>query len=178
MSRYKEKYQKEVVPALQKRFEYKNPMQLPRLQKIVIAMGVAEATKDRNVIEDHGRELTALSGQAPIVCHARTSVAGFKLREGQAIGLKVTLRGKRMYDFLDRLINISLPRVRDFRGCKPGGDGRGNYTMGLDTQEVFPEVDLDKMKRAQGMHITFVTSGTKDDEAMQMLESFGMPFKK
>ncbi|MCH9629291.1 MAG: 50S ribosomal protein L5 [Chlamydiia bacterium] len=160
------------------KFKYKNVMQIPRLQKIVVSMGLGEAVKDKNIMQDATRELTMLTGQKPLVCNAKKSVANFKLREGYPIGLKVTLRGKRMYDFMDRFCNIVSPRIRDFRGFKKKGDSRGAYSLGLSDQQVFPEIDLDKVKREQGMNITFVTDGQNDDESLALLEMMGMPFTK
>lgn len=160
------------------KFDYKNPMMVPKPTKIVIAMGLAEATKDKNALQDCVQELTMLSGQKPILTRARKSVAGFKLREGQVVGAKVTLRGKRMYDFMDRFFNIVCPRIRDFRGFNKKCDGKGSYTLGIDDQQIFPEIDLDKVKRAQGMHITFVTTATNDQECYYLLNELGLPFKK
>ena len=177
MSRLQKKYQQDVKKGLQERFQYKNPMLLPVLKKIVISMGVAEATKDKNAMQDCVKEMTRLSGQKPIVTRARTSVANFKLREGQAIGVKVTLRKKRMYDFLDRFCNIVSPRVRDFRGFPTKCDGRGNYSVGIEEQHIFPEINLDEVKRTQGMNITFVTTAKSDEECIELLMQLGFPFK-
>lgn len=177
MSRLKKRYQSEIKADLQKKFEYENPMQVPSLVKIVINMGIAEASKDKNSIQDCIRELTMLSGQKPIVTKAKKAISNFKLREGQPIGIKVTIRGTRMYEFLDRFVNIVCPRIRDFRGFSPKCDGQGNYTLGLDDQQVFPEINLDAVKRAQGMHITFVTSAEKDEECVELLRLLGVPFK-
>ena len=177
MATLKERYKESVIPKLNKKFEYKNPMDVPRLLKIVIAMGVAEAVKDKNVLQDCTKELMALSGQKPILTKAKKSVSNFKLREGQAIGLKVTLRGQRMFDFLERFCNLSSPRIRDFRGFTRKCDGRGNYTLGLDDQQIFPEINLDLVKRQQGMHITFVTTAKTDEECVELLENLGLPFK-
>ncbi|MBI3211694.1 MAG: 50S ribosomal protein L5, partial [Simkania negevensis] len=146
--------------------------------KIVISMGVGEAVKDKNIIQDCVKELSYISGQKPIVTKARVSIANFKLREGQAIGLKVTLRGKRMYDFFDRFTNIVCPRIRDFRGFKKRGDGRGSYTLGLDDHQVFPELKLDEVKREQGMNITFVTNASNEEESLELLRQLGLPFMK
>jgi large subunit ribosomal protein L5 len=178
MSRLRKKYREEIREALHKRFSYGNCMLIPRLEKVVISMGVAEATKDRNVIQDCVRELSMISGQKPQVTKASKSIANFKLREGQAIGLKVTLRGERMWHFIDRFINIVSPRIRDFRGFKARGDGRGNYSVGLSSQDVFPEVDLDQIKRTQGMNVTVVTTARSDDECNELLKGLGMPFVK
>lgn len=178
MSRLKEKYLKEVKQQLQDKFKYSNVMQIPRLSKIVISMGLAEALKDKNVMQDCRRELALLSGQKPVARKAKKSIANFKLREGQEIGLKVTLRGKRMYDFFDRFANIVSPRIRDFRGFRTKGDGRGNYTLGLSDQQVFPEINLDDVKRDQGMDITFVTSAETDEECRELLQLMGLPYAK
>lgn len=177
MSRLKERYQAEVKPNLQKRFEYENPMQVPGLVKIVINMGIAEASKDKNSIQDCVKEMTMLSGQKPIITKAKKAISNFKLREKQPIGIKVTLRGFRMYDFLDRFINIVCPRIRDFRGFPIKCDGRGNFSLGLEDQQIFPEINLDQVKRAQGMNITFVTSAKTDDECIELLRLLGVPFK-
>lgn len=177
MARLKDYYKNNVRKALQEKFAYPNPMLIPAVKKIVINMGVAEAARDKNALQDVIRELTALTGQKPILCRARRSISNFKLREGMPIGLKVTLRGERMYEFLDRFVNVVSPRIRDFRGFNSKGDGRGNYSIGLDDQQVFPEVDLDKVKRTQGMQITFVTNGSKDDECVELLRLLGMPYK-
>lgn len=177
MARLKERYRKKVRQELQEKFAYANPMQVPTLVKIVISMGMAEATKDKNAIQDCLQELTLLSGQKAILTRAKKAISNFKLREGQPIGAKVTLRNKRMYDFLDRFINVVCARIRDFRGFGVTADGRGNYTCGLDDQQVFPEIDLDKVKRAQGMHITFVTTAKTDEEAIEFLRLMGFPFK-
>jgi large subunit ribosomal protein L5 len=178
MSRLKKKYLEEIKESLKKKFSYENPMNIPALKKIVISMGVAEALKDKNVIQDSVKELALISGQKPIVTRAKKSVANFKLREGQAIGLKVTIRGKRMYDFLDRFSNIVCPRIRDFRGFKKKGDGRGSYSLGLSDQQMFPELNLDEVKRDQGMNITFVTSASKEDECLELLDKLGVPFER
>lgn len=178
MSKLKEKYDNQVKKNLQNHFGYANSMMLPKPTKIIIAMGLAEAAKDKNALQDCIRELTQLSGQKPIMTRARKSVAGFKLREGQVVGAKVTLRGKRMYDFMDRFFNIVCPRIRDFRGFNKKGDGKGSYTLGINDQQIFPEIDLDKVKRAQGMHITFVTTANTDDECYHLLKELGLPFKK
>lgn len=177
MSRLKNTYKNKVKPQLQEKFNFKNCMQIPVLKTIVINMGVAEAAKDKNVMQQLQTELALLSGQKPIVTKAKQSISNFKLRQGQAIGMKVTLRGKRMYEFLDRFVNICCPRIRDFRGFKPKGDGMGNYTLGIDDQQVFPEIDLDNVKRVQGMNITFVTSAKADAECIELLRLLGLPFK-
>jgi large subunit ribosomal protein L5 len=178
MSRLKKKYKEEVKEQLLKKFGFNNPMKIPALKKIVINMGIAEASKDKNNIQDCVNELTLLSGQKPIITRAKKAISNFKLREDQPIGIKVTLRGTRMYEFLDRFCNIVTPRIRDFRGFPVRCDGRGNYTLGLDDQQVFPEIDLDKVKRAQGMNITFVTSAQNDEECIELLKLLGVPFKK
>lgn len=177
MSRIKKKYSEEVKAALQEKYGYKNPMLIPGLKKIVISMGLAEASKDKNSIQDCVNELTLIAGQKPILTKARTSISNFKLREGQVIGLKVTLRGKYMFDFLDRFINVVSPRIRDFRGFPLKCDGRGNYSLGLDDQQIFPELNLDLVKRTQGMNITFVTSARNDEECVELLRLLGLPFK-
>lgn len=177
MSRLKKKYSEEVKKALQEKYGYANPMLLPSLKKIVISMGLAEASKDKNSIQDCVNELTLISGQKPQLTKARTSISNFKLREGQVIGVKVTLRGTRMYDFLDRFINIVSPRIRDFRGFPLKCDGRGNYSLGLEDQQIFPELNLDLVKRTQGMNVTFVTSASSDEECLELLKLLGIPFK-
>jgi len=177
MSRLKKRYQSVVKPALQEKFAYKNPMMVPGVSKVVINMGIAEASKDKNSIQDCVKELTMLSGQKPIITKAKKAISNFKLREKQPIGIKVTLRGVRMYDFLDRFINIVSPRIRDFRGFAPKCDGMGNFTLGLDDQQIFPEINLDEVKRAQGMNITIVTSATTDEECVELLRLLGVPFK-
>jgi large subunit ribosomal protein L5 len=178
MSRLKKKYLEEVKSELQKKFGYKNPMQIPTLEKLVINMGIAEASKDKNSIQDCVKELTVLSGQKPIITKAKKAISNFKLREGQPIGIKVTLRGARMYDFIDRFFNIVCPRIRDFRGFPTKCDGRGNYSLGLDDQQVFPEINLDEVKKTQGMNITFVTTAQTDEECIELLRLLGLPFKK
>lgn len=177
MSRLKKKFTEEIKPALQQKFQYENTMITPSLLKVVINMGIAEASKDKNQIQDCLKEMTSLSGQKPIITKAKKAISNFKLREGQPIGIKVTLRGKRMYDFVDRFFNLACPRIRDFRGFEPKGDGRGNFTLGLDDQQVFPDINLDAVKRAQGMNITFVTSARNDEECVELLRLLGLPFK-
>lgn len=177
MSRLKSRYHEKVKPALLGKFKYPNPMMIPSLKKIVISMGVAEASKDKNALADVTNELTILSGQKPMVQRAKKAISNFKLRKGQPIGLKVTLRGQRMYDFLDRFCNIASPRIRDFRGFETKGDGRGNFTLGLEDQMIFAELNLDQVKKAQGMNISFVTSAQTDDECIELLRLLGMPFK-
>lgn len=178
MSNLKEKYQKEIVPKLQSKFGYKNVMQIPKLKKVVINMGIAEAAKDKNAMQDCINELALISGQKPVLTKAKKAISNFKLRQGSPVGLKVTLRGDRMFDFLYRFVNIVCPRIRDFRGINKKCDGMGNYTLGLEDQQMFPEIDLDKVKRAQGMHITFVTSAENDEQCQELLTHFGMPFKQ
>ncbi len=179
MSRYKELYRSEIVPTMMKEFNYRNVMEVPRLEKIVVNIGMGEALENAKALDYAVADVKTITGQQPIVTRARKSIAGFKLREGNAIGVKVTLRGKRMYDFLDRLCNVSLPRQRDFRGVSPDGfDGRGNYSLGLREQLVWPEIDYDKIDRVRGMNITVVTTAKTDDEARRLLALFGMPFRK
>lgn len=177
MSSLKKHYNESVKAELQKKFKYSNPMLIPALNKIVISMGVAEAAKDKNAIQDCIKELTMLSGQKPLVCKARKSISNFKLREGMGIGLKVTLRGERMYDFLMRFVHLVCPRIRDFRGLSSKCDGQGNYSVGLDDQQVFCEINLDDVKRTQGMNLTFVTSAQTDEECVELLRLLGIPFK-
>ena len=178
MSRLREKYQKEVVPAIRERFGYKNIMEIPRLEKVVINMGVGEATGDAKVIDAAVNDLTAIAGQKPIVTRAKKSIAAFKLRAGMPIGVKVTLRGARMYEFLDKLFNLSLPRIRDFRGVPPKSfDGRGNYTLGLREQLIFPEINIDKIDKVRGMDIVIVSTAKTDEQAFELLKLMGMPFR-
>jgi large subunit ribosomal protein L5 len=177
MSRLKEKYNKQIKKSLHDKFGYTNVMLIPKMVKVVINMGLAESAKDKNAFQDNLNELTMLSGQKPIITKARKSIAGFKLREGQNLGAKVTLRGKRMYDFMDRFFNIVCPRIRDFRGFSRKGDKRGCYTLGLSEQQIFPEINLDLVKRTQGMNITFVTTARNDLECQTLLTELGMPFK-
>lgn len=177
MSRLKKRYQSIIKPQLQDKFAYANPMQVPGLKKIVINMGIAEASKDKNAIQDCVKELTMLSGQKPIITKAKKAISNFKLREKQPIGIKVTLRNVRMYEFLDRFTNIVCPRIRDFRGFSVKCDGMGNYTLGLNDQQIFPEINLDEVKKTQGMHITFVTSAKTDEECIELLRLLGVPFK-
>lgn len=179
MARLKEFYKKEVVPGLQKEYGYKNVNQVPKITKIVVNMGLGEAVQDVKIIDKAAQELSLISGQKPIVRKARKSVAAFKLREGMPIGCTVTLRGLQMYEFLDRLINAVLPRVRDFRGVSSKAfDGRGNYTLGLSDQSVFPEIDYDSIDKLRGMNITVVTTAATDDEGRSLLGAFGMPFRR
>jgi large subunit ribosomal protein L5 len=179
MARLKEYYQKEIVPALKEEFGYQNMNMIPRIEKVIVNMGLGEAVQDVKIIDKAVEELTLISGQKPVVTKARKSIASFKLREGMPIGAMVTLRGGRMYEFMDRLINAVLPRVRDFRGISPKGfDGRGNYTLGLNDQSVFPEIEYDSVDKLRGMNITVVTTAATDDEARSLLGAFGMPFRK
>jgi large subunit ribosomal protein L5 len=177
MSRIQNKYREEVKGELKKKFGYKNAMLIPELKKIVISMGVAEAAKDKNAIQDCQKEMALLSGQKPILTRSKKAIANFKSRIGQIVGVKVTLRRKRMYDFLDRFCNIVSPRIKDFRGFPTKCDGRGCYSLGLSDQQVFPEINLDEVKRAQGMNITFVTSARTDEECVELLRMLGFPFK-
>ena len=173
------RYRDDVAPALQKEFGYPNVMQIPRLTKIVVNMGVGEATRDAKLMDGAVRDLTAITGQKPAVVRARKSIAQFKLREGMPIGAKVTLRGDRMWEFLDRLLTIALPRIRDFRGLSPKQfDGNGNYTFGLTEQSMFHEIDQDRIDRVRGMDITVVTTATNDDEGRALLKQLGFPFKE
>ena len=177
--RLKDKYEKEILPSLAEKFGRSNPHSLPRLQKIVVNMGVGSGATEKKHIEEAVSAMEQITGQKPIITRARKAIAGFRLREGMAIGCKVTLRSKRMYEFLDRLICLAVPRVRDFRGLNPNGfDGHGNYSMGLVEQLVFPELNPDRFSRVQGMNITFVTTSDSDDESREMLAQFGMPFKR
>jgi large subunit ribosomal protein L5 len=179
MARLQDRYQKEIVPALGKKFGRTNVLSLPRLQKIVVNMGVGKALQDKNRIEQAAEQLSQITGQKAQVTLAKKAVSGFRLREGNEIGCRVTLRGRRMYEFLDRLISVALPRIRDFRGVNPKSfDGHGNYSIGLTEQGVFPEIDPDKVTFVQGMDITFVTSTNSDDEARELMRSFGMPFRE
>ena len=179
MARLKEYYVKEVAPSLMKKFGYKSVMQIPKLDKIVINVSCGEARDNAKIIDAIIADLSAITAQKPIVCKARKSVANFKLREGMNIGAKVTLRGERMYEFLDRLFNVALPRVRDFRGINPNAfDGRGNYNMGLKEQLIFPEIDYDKIDKVRGMDICFVTTAQNDEEARELLTLMGAPFAK
>ncbi|HHY59875.1 MAG TPA: 50S ribosomal protein L5 [Clostridia bacterium] len=177
MGSLKDKYQNEVVPALQAKFGYKNVMAVPKLVKVVINMGVGEATQNPKALDGAVQDLTAISGQKPVITRAKKSIAAFKLREGMAIGAKVTLRGERMYAFVNKLFGAVLPRVRDFRGVSPHGfDGRGNYTLGLREQIIFPEIDYDKVDKVRGMNISFITTAKTDEEAYELLKLLGMPF--
>lgn len=178
-ARLKEKYQNEVASALLKEFNYKNPMQVPKLNKVVVNIGMGEVIQNPRAIENAIADLTAITGQRPVITRARRSVASFKLREGMQIGCMVTLRGERMYTFLDKLLNVALPRLRDFQGVSPDAfDGRGNYTLGLREQLVFPEIDYDKVDRVRGMEISVVTTARSDQEGRRLLALLGMPFRR
>lgn len=179
MSRLKEKYQSEIAPSLMGKFNYKSVMQVPKIEKVVINMGVGDAVSNSKALDMAVEELTLLSGQKPVVTKAKKSIAGFRLREGMPIGTKVTLRGDRMYEFLDKLVSVSLPRVRDFHGVsKKSFDGRGNYTLGVKEQLIFPEIDYDKVSKVRGMDIVIVTTANTDEEARELLTQIGMPFQK
>lgn len=179
MARFKEKYQSDVKKALMEKFQYSNVMEIPKIEKIVVNMGLGSAKDNNKIIQSAVEELKIITGQAPIVTKAKKSVANFKLRAGMAIGAKVTLRGNQMYEFLDRLVSIALPRVRDFRGINPNAfDGRGNYTLGVKEQLIFPEINYDKVDAIRGMDITFVTTAKTDEEARELLKLMGMPFGK
>lgn len=177
MVRLREKYKEEVIPAMQQKFKYKNVMEVPKLEKVVINIGVGEATQNPKALDGAVADLTVITGQKPVITRAKKSIAAFKLREGVPIGTKVTLRGDRMYEFVDKLFNVVLPRVRDFRGVSPKAfDGRGNYTLGLKEQLVFPEIDYDKIDKVRGMDIIFVTTASNDEESKELLNLMGMPF--
>jgi large subunit ribosomal protein L5 len=179
MARLKDTYQKEIIPILVEEFGYHNVMQVPRLVKIVVNVGLGEALQDAKALDGASRDLATITGQRPIITRAKKSIAGFKLREGMAIGAKVTLRGHRMYDFYDRLVNAALPRLRDFRGVsRDSFDGRGNYTLGLEEQLVWPEIDYDSIDKVRGMEISVVTTAKTDEEARRLLTLLGMPFKR
>jgi large subunit ribosomal protein L5 len=178
MTRLKEKYAKEVIPALTKEFGYKNVMAVPKIQKVVVNMGLGEATSNAKIIDTGADELARITGQKPVTRRAKKSISQFKVRKGQPIGTMVTLRGERMYEFLDRLMSIALPRVRDFKGVSPKGfDGRGNYTLGLRDQLLFPEIDYMKVDKARGMNVSVVTTAKTDEEARKLLQFLGMPFR-
>jgi large subunit ribosomal protein L5 len=179
MNRLKEKYVKEITPALMSKFNYKSIMQVPKIEKIVVNMGVGDAVQNAKALDNAVEELATISGQRPVVTRAKKSIAGFRLREGMPIGAKVTLRGERMYEFLDKLVSVSLPRVRDFRGVsKKAFDGRGNYTLGIKEQLIFPEIDYDKVSKVRGMDIVIVTTAKTDEESRELLTQLGMPFQK
>ena len=179
MSRFSEMYKNDVAPALMKKFEYKSVMQIPKIDKVVINVGAGEAKDNSKVIDAIANDLGIITGQKPVVCRAKKSVANFKLREGMPIGVKVTLRGEKMYEFVDRLFSLALPRVRDFRGINPNSfDGRGNYSMGVKEQLIFPEIEYDKIDKVRGMDITFITTAKTDEEAKELLTLMGAPFAK
>ena len=179
MSRLKEQYQNEIVDAMIKKFGYKNIMEVPKLDKVVINMGVGEAKENAKVLESAIADMEKIAGQKAVVTRAKNSVANFKIREGMPIGCKVTLRGEKMYEFVDRLINLALPRVRDFRGVNPNAfDGRGNYAIGIKEQLIFPEIEYDKIDKVRGMDVIFVTTAKTDEEARELLKQFNMPFAK
>ncbi len=179
MDRIEKKYKSEITPALKDKFGYKNLMQVPKLEKIVVNMGLGEAIQNGKVLDFAVADMAKITGQQPLVTRARKSIANFKLREGMAIGCKVTMRGRRMYEFWDRLVNVALPRIRDFKGVSPKSfDGRGNYAMGLREQVVFPEIDYDKIDKIRGMDVVVVTTADKDEEAFELLRYMGMPFRK
>lgn len=178
MARLYDRYQNEIAPALQQKFAYKNVMQIPKVEKIVINMGVGEAVQNSKAIDSAVGDLMKIAGQKPIVTRAKKSIAAFKLRAGMPIGCKVTLRGQRMYEFMDRLLNVALPRVRDFRGISGKAfDGRGNYTLGIKEQLIFPEIEYDKIDKLRGMDVVFVTTARTDEEARELLRGFGMPYR-
>ena len=177
-ARLKERFEKEIRPALVKEFGFKNPMQVPRVEKVVVNMGLGEAINNGKIIDASVEQLGQLTGQKPVITKARKSIANFKLRQGQSIGAMVTLRGDRAYEFLDRLVNIALPRVRDFKGVSPKAfDGKGNYTLGIREQIIFPEIDYDKVEKIKGMNITVVTTARNDEEGRALLRFLGMPFR-
>jgi large subunit ribosomal protein L5 len=179
MARLRDIYKSKVIDELKQQFNYSNPMAVPKVSKVVVSMGVGKALQDKKFMAGAKKDLTMIAGQVPVVCKAKKSVSNFKVREGNETGLKVTLRGVRMYEFMDRLISLAIPRVRDFRGLSPKGfDGHGNYSMGLNEQSVFPEVDPAMIDFTQGMNITFVTTANTDEEAKKLLSGFGMPFKE
>ncbi len=179
MPRFKDTYVNEVAPALMKKFGYKSVMQIPKFDKVVINVGCGEAKDNSKVVDSIKTDLATITGQQPVICNAKKSVANFKLREGMPIGVKVTLRGNRMYEFIDRLFSIALPRVRDFRGINPNSfDGRGNYSMGVKEQLIFPEIEYDKIDKVRGMDITFITTAKTDEEAKELLTLMGAPFAK
>ncbi|MCK4325342.1 50S ribosomal protein L5 [bacterium] len=179
MARLKDKYQKEILPRLKERFKYKNNLEVPRLEKIVINVGLGEAVADPKFLEAVVGELAAITGQKPIATKARKSIAGFKIRAGMTIGCKVTLRGNRMYEFFDRLVNVALPRVRDFRGISPSSfDGKGNFTLGIKEQTIFPEISYEKIPMVHGMDITLITTAKSNEEARELLKLSGMPFQE
>ncbi|HOQ08638.1 MAG TPA: 50S ribosomal protein L5 [Syntrophomonadaceae bacterium] len=178
MARLYELYKNEITPKLMEKFQYKNIMEVPRIDRVVVNVGVGEAIQNPKALDGAVNDLTLITGQRPVVTKAKKSIAGFKLREGMSIGCKVTLRGERMYDFLDRLINLALPRVRDFRGVSPDAfDGRGNYSLGIKEQTIFPEIDYDKIDKIRGLEVNIVTTAKTDEEARELLRAMGMPFR-
>lgn len=179
MARMQEIYQSEIIPKLQEKFRYKSPMQIPKMKKIILNMGLGEAIQNIKILDSATQELAQIAGQKPVITRARQSIAAFKLRKGMPIGCMVTLRGDRMYEFFDKLVNVALPRVRDFRGISSKAlDGRGNYTLGIKEHIIFPEIDYDKIDKIKGMNITIVTTAQTDDEARTLLDLMGMPFKR
>ncbi len=179
MARLQEQYKKDIVPAMTKKFAYKNIMQVPKLDKIIVSVAAGEAKDNSKIIDSIMNDLSLITGQKPIVCKAKKSVANFKLRQGMKIGAKVTLRGQKMYEFLDRFLNVALPRVRDFRGINPNSfDGRGNYSVGVKEQLIFPEIDYDKIDQIRGMDVNIITTAKTDEEARELLSLLGAPFKK
>jgi large subunit ribosomal protein L5 len=179
MARLRDKYKKEIAPALAKEFDIRNPMAIPKIEKVVVNMGLGEASANAKILDVAADELRAVTGQKPVITKAKKSIAAFKLRQGMAIGTMVTLRGERMYEFLDRLISVALPRVRDFRGISAKAfDGRGNYTLGIREQLIFPEIDFNKVDKTRGMNISIVTTAQNDDQARSLLKALGMPFRQ
>ncbi|MDW7674955.1 MAG: 50S ribosomal protein L5 [Bacillota bacterium] len=179
MARMKEFYQNEIAPKMMEKFGYKNIMEIPRLEKVVVSMGVGEAIQNSKALDGAVEDMTTITGQKPLVTKAKKSIAGFKLREGMSIGTKVTLRGTKMWEFTDKLLNVALPRVRDFRGVSPKAfDGRGNYTLGVKEQLIFPEIEYDKVDKVRGMNIVFVTTAKTDEESRELLKLLGMPFRE
>jgi large subunit ribosomal protein L5 len=179
MARLKDLYKSKIIPAMREKYNYKNPIAVPKMQKIVVSMGVGKAAQEKKFLESALQDLMMITSQKPLVCLAKKSVSNFKVRQGDQTGLKVTLRGQRMYEFMDRLINLAIPRVKDFRGLNPGSfDRKGNYSLGMSEQTVFPEIDPARVETIQGMNITFVTTARTDDEAKELLKLFGMPFRE
>ncbi len=178
MARLLEEYRSSVMPKLMERLKYKNPNQIPKIEKIILSIGLGEGGRDKAVIQETMEHMKAISGQVPITTQAKKSIAGFKLRQGMTVGAKVTLRGKRMYEFFDRLVNVAIPRIRDFRGLSPTLDGRGNYNLGIEEVMVFPEVNIDKVKSIKGLNITITTTAKTDEEGRELLQEMGMPFSK
>ena len=179
MARLKDLYKSKIVPAMREKYNYKSPMAVPKMQKVVVSMGVGKAAQEKKFLESAMQDLMMITSQKPLICRAKKSVSNFKVRQGDQTGLKVTLRGQRMYEFMDRLINLAIPRVKDFRGLSPGSfDREGNYSLGMSEQTVFPEIDPAKVENVQGMNITFVTTARTDDEARGLLKLFGMPFRE